>query len=98
MRNLVTGGTGLLGRLASLVDAGHDVRVFARDLSAVGDLLAHGAEALRGDLRDRGNGVAASIPLALAEAAHTEGIERGDRVLLVGTGAGLTLGALTTTH
>lgn len=42
----------------------------------------------------RGNCIAASIPLALAEAAHTGRIKRGDRVLLVGTGAGLTLGAL----
>jgi 3-oxoacyl-[acyl-carrier-protein] synthase-3 len=46
------------------------------------------------NLRLRGNCVAASIPLALAEAVHAGRIRRGDRVLLIGTGAGLTLGAL----
>jgi 3-oxoacyl-[acyl-carrier-protein] synthase-3 len=50
------------------------------------------------NLRDRGNCVAASIPLALAEAVQAGRIERGDRVLLAGTGAGLTLGALAMTY
>jgi 3-oxoacyl-[acyl-carrier-protein] synthase-3 len=50
------------------------------------------------NLRDRGNCVAASIPLALAEAVEAGRIERGDRVLLAGTGAGLTLGALAMTY
>jgi 3-oxoacyl-[acyl-carrier-protein] synthase-3 len=45
----------------------------------------------------RGNCVAASIPLALAEAVHAGRIRRGERVLLAGTGAGLTLGALALT-
>jgi 3-oxoacyl-[acyl-carrier-protein] synthase-3 len=42
----------------------------------------------------RGNCVAASIPLTLAEAVHDGRICRGDRVLLAGTGAGLTLGGI----
>ncbi|HZU68316.1 MAG TPA: ketoacyl-ACP synthase III [Ktedonobacteraceae bacterium] len=42
----------------------------------------------------RGNCVSASIPLALAEAVYDGRIRRGDRILLVGTGAGLTLGAV----
>ncbi len=42
----------------------------------------------------RGNCVAASIPLALSEAVAAGRISRGQRVLLVGTGAGLTLGAI----
>jgi 3-oxoacyl-[acyl-carrier-protein] synthase-3 len=46
------------------------------------------------NLAERGNCIAASIPLALAEAAQAGRIRRGDRVLLAGTGAGLTLGAL----
>jgi 3-oxoacyl-[acyl-carrier-protein] synthase-3 len=50
------------------------------------------------NLRDRGNCVAASIPLAFAEAIEVGRIERGDRVLLAGTGAGLTLGALALTY
>lgn len=45
----------------------------------------------------RGNCVSASIPLTLAEAVHSGRIRRGDRVLLLGTGAGLTLGALALT-
>jgi 3-oxoacyl-[acyl-carrier-protein] synthase-3 len=45
----------------------------------------------------RGNCIAASLPLALAEAVHAGRIRRGDKVLLVGTGAGLTLGALALT-
>jgi 3-oxoacyl-[acyl-carrier-protein] synthase III len=46
------------------------------------------------NLPERGNCVAASIPLALAEAVQTGRITRGQRVLLLGTGAGLTLGAV----
>lgn len=46
------------------------------------------------NLAERGNCIAASIPLALAEAVEAGRIRRGDRVLLAGTGAGLTLGAL----
>ncbi|GAC1358157.1 MAG: beta-ketoacyl-ACP synthase III [Ktedonobacteraceae bacterium] len=45
----------------------------------------------------RGNCVSASIPLTLAEAVHAGTIQRGNRVLLLGTGAGLTLGALALT-
>lgn len=45
------------------------------------------------NLAERGNTVAASIPLTLAEAVHAGHITRGDKVLLLGTGAGLTLGA-----
>jgi 3-oxoacyl-[acyl-carrier-protein] synthase-3 len=46
------------------------------------------------NLPERGNCVAASIPLALAEAVQAERIERGQQVLLIGTGAGLTIGAV----
>ena len=41
-----------------------------------------------------GNTVAASIPLALMEAIEKGLVERGDKVLLLGTSAGLTLGAM----
>lgn len=41
----------------------------------------------------RGNCIAASIPLALCEAWEAGQLQRGQRVLLAGTGAGLTLGA-----
>lgn len=46
----------------------------------------------------RGNCIAASIPIALTEAVQAGRIERGDPVFLVGTGAGLTLGALAMTY
>jgi len=46
------------------------------------------------NLAERGNCIAASIPLALAEAVAAGRIRRGQRLLLVGTGAGLTIGAI----
>jgi 3-oxoacyl-[acyl-carrier-protein] synthase III len=49
------------------------------------------------NLERRGNCVAASIPLALVEAVETGRLERGGRALLVGTAAGLTLGAVAIT-
>lgn len=50
------------------------------------------------NLGERGNCVAASIPLALAESVASHRIRRGDRVMLIGTGAGLTLGAIALTY
>ena len=46
----------------------------------------------------RGNCVAASIPLALSEAQEAGRLKRGKRALLIGTGAGLTLGAVALTY
>ncbi len=46
------------------------------------------------NLPERGNCIAASIPLALCEAWEAGRLERGQRVLIAGTGAGLTLGAV----
>lgn len=45
-------------------------------------------------LAERGNCVSVAIPLALCESIEAGRIVRGQRVLLLGTGAGLTLGAL----
>ena len=45
-------------------------------------------------LEDHGNMIAASIPLALHLAIERGRIQRGDNVLLLGTSAGLSLGAL----
>jgi nucleoside-diphosphate-sugar epimerase len=49
----VTGGSGFLGRhlLARLVGDGHRVLALARSDEAAGTVTAHGAEAVRGDLR-----------------------------------------------
>lgn len=46
------------------------------------------------NLAERGNCIAASIPLALAEAVAQGRLRRGDRVMLLGTGAGMSIGAL----
>ncbi len=43
---------------------------------------------------DYGNQVAASLPTALHTAIATQRIARGDRILLVGTGAGITIGGM----
>ncbi|PYI55503.1 beta-ketoacyl-ACP synthase III [Paenibacillus flagellatus] len=43
---------------------------------------------------DHGNTIAASIPMGLHEAIRQRRIERGDRVLLIGTSAGLSLGGV----
>lgn len=45
-----------------------------------------------------GNCVAASIPVTLYDAVHKGRIKRGDQVLLVGTGAGLSLGGMILTY
>lgn len=49
------------------------------------------------NLATRGNCIAASIPLALSEAVHAGRIARGDRVVLFGLAAGLSLGGATLT-
>ncbi len=46
------------------------------------------------NLAQRGNTIAASIPLALSEAIAAGRIQRGQRILFFGTGAGMTLGAM----
>ncbi|NTW02246.1 MAG: ketoacyl-ACP synthase III [Oscillochloris sp.] len=46
------------------------------------------------NLAERGNCVAASIPLALSEFVAAGRIQRGQKLLLIGTGAGLTIGAI----
>ncbi len=44
-------------------------------------------------LADYGNCVAASIPMALSIAAKEGRIQSGDRILLLGTASGLSIGA-----
>jgi len=48
-------------------------------------------------IHERGNCISVSIPLALTEAVQAGRIQRGDKVLLIGTGAGLSVGALALT-
>lgn len=49
------------------------------------------------NLEQRGNCVSASIPLAFSEAVANGAIQRKQRIVLIGTGAGLTLGAIALT-
>lgn len=49
------------------------------------------------NIETRGNCIAASMPLALTEAVQAGRIERGDPVFLIGSGAGLSVGAVTLT-
>jgi 3-oxoacyl-[acyl-carrier-protein] synthase-3 len=63
-------------------------------LDAVVDRFGFRRDQLITNLATRGNCIAASIPLALAEAIDEGRIRRGDRLLLTGTGAGVTLGAM----
>jgi 3-oxoacyl-[acyl-carrier-protein] synthase-3 len=67
-------------------------------LDLLTERLGFRREQLFTNLPQRGNCIAASIPLALAEAAAAGRIERGDNVLLLGTGAGLTIGAVALTY
>jgi len=63
-------------------------------LSAVSGRWGFRPEQVITNLAMRGNCIAASIPLAFAEAVSSGRINRGDRLLLLGAGAGLTLGAM----
>jgi len=45
-----------------------------------------------------GNCVAASIPLTLHEVLRAGRVDRGDKLLLLGTGAGLSLGGVVLTY
>ena len=66
----------------------------ARILDAVATRLGVPDERVVSVLERTGNTSAASIPIALATAADAGRIARGDLVLLVGFGAGLTSGSL----
>jgi 3-oxoacyl-[acyl-carrier-protein] synthase-3 len=50
------------------------------------------------NIQDHGNCVAASIPMVLHDGVVSGRVKRGDRVLLAGTAAGLTVGALALTY
>jgi 3-oxoacyl-[acyl-carrier-protein] synthase-3 len=63
-------------------------------LRLLSDRYGFAREQVITNLESRGNCIAASIPLALAEAMHDGRLRRGQRLLLAGTGAGLTLGAM----
>ena len=61
-------------------------------------LLGFREEQVITNLGTRGNCIAASIPLALAESVAAGRIQRGDRLLLFGVAAGLSLGGAAITY
>ena len=66
---------------ASAAALAHLRRVFPTDNDKIVDIFA-----------DHGNQIAASMPSALHEAISSGRLKRGDRALLVGTSAGISLG------
>jgi 3-oxoacyl-[acyl-carrier-protein] synthase III len=58
-----------------------------RDMFSIADVR------LKGNLADKGNCIAASIPMVLCDSVKTGQISRGDLCLLFGTSAGFTAGA-----
>ena len=64
-----------------------------RIVEAIGGRLGLGADRVYCNLERYGNTSAASIPVALAEAVRNGRVKRGDRVLLVAFGGGLTWAA-----
>jgi 3-oxoacyl-[acyl-carrier-protein] synthase-3 len=66
----------------------------AHGLEMVWRLFKFPKEKVFVNLHKRGNCVAASIPLAFAEAAESGFLKRGDRVLMLGAAAGITFGAV----
>jgi len=65
----------------------HGVSIYSRKLGFREDQVFS-------NLADHGNCVSASIPMALHDAVRTGRVQRGDPVLLLGTAAGLSLGAV----
>ncbi|HEY7121776.1 MAG TPA: 3-oxoacyl-[acyl-carrier-protein] synthase III C-terminal domain-containing protein, partial [Solirubrobacterales bacterium] len=65
----------------------------SRIISAVGERLALPSDRVIDCLAEYGNTSAASIPIALAQAADQGRLREGSRVLLSAFGAGLTWGA-----
>ncbi|WP_273128415.1 3-oxoacyl-[acyl-carrier-protein] synthase III C-terminal domain-containing protein [Bacillus weihaiensis] len=57
-----------------------------------------GKDRVANHLRDHGNCIAASIPMVFHDYIKSGQIQRGDTVLLFGTSAGLSLGALSITY
>jgi len=53
---------------------------------------------LHGTLRKYGNIIAASIPITLHDAIAENKIKRGEEILLIGTAAGITIGAVVLTY
>ena len=83
--------------LPANVDAFVPHQASRHGIEAVSKRLGFATSQVISNIALRGNCVAASIPLALCEALEAGQIKRGQRVLLAGTAAGLTIGAVALT-
>jgi 3-oxoacyl-[acyl-carrier-protein] synthase III len=63
-------------------------------IAMIGKQLRIPQEKLMVIIQDHGNNIAASIPLALHIAIHENRLRRGDRVLILGTSAGFSIGGM----
>jgi len=63
-------------------------------LMLLDELLGYNTDGVINNLSQYGNCIAASIPLALAEAIDSNKLKKGDICLLIGTAAGFSVGAL----
>lgn len=70
----------------------------ARGISLLWKRLGFRPEQVFVNLPERGNCLAASTPLALAEAVRAGRVRRGSRLLLIGSGAGLSVAAAALTY
>ena len=86
------------GWLRSDIDAVVPHQASRHGLELGWKLLGFREEQIVMNLATRGNCIAASMPLALAEAVASGRVSRGDRVLLFGLAAGLSLGGITITY
>jgi 3-oxoacyl-[acyl-carrier-protein] synthase III len=83
-----------IGWTISSIDALVPHQASGYGVQSISSRLGFTPEQVIFNLPNRGNCVAASMPLALTEAVEAGRIKRGDQVLLAGTAAGLTLGAV----
>ena len=83
-----------IGWEISSIDALVPHQASGHGVQSISSRLGFAPEQVVFNLPLRGNCIAASIPLALTEAFEASRIKRGDRILLAGTAAGLTLGAV----
>lgn len=93
----MTGFLADLGWAREQIDALVPHQASRHGLDLLAKRLGFQEEQIINHLALRGNCVSASIPLALAESVESGRIQRGDRVVLLGSGAGMTLGALALT-
>jgi len=87
-----------LGWERKSVDAVVAHQASSHGLRLLTDRLGFCREQVLTNLEIRGNCSAASIPLLFSESVHSGRIVRGDRIILAGTGAGISMGMIALTY